>query len=309
MLNVILSSKLRVQNSTPAWILHNSVILTMAVNMNKLNNMTKEQLKNYLYEEFHEHAYHKWTKVEIRQRLLELHNVNVEEMHRGTTLTATQQAVREVRVAAKKKMEIVKLCEEKYKLEVGKNDTIAILEARLLKIIYDTTEPEGGDAIGFGKNGHLQYREMLAPEHENYAQWVMTTAKENPSPGCDPRLYRLARWLETQNMEGRKKTLSITPTAAPKKTSRGYPTSPRMHTSPSAASSSYEHMAKQDQKIDALAEVLADIKTELRELKGEKVRKQTIRPGTDTEMSEGAQSDTSFFKINTPPAHQTKPKE
>ena len=110
-------------------------------------------------------------------------------------------------------------------------------------------------------------------------------------------------------MEGRKKTVGMTPTATPKKMSRGYPTSPRAYTSPSAASSSHEHMANQDRKIDALAEVLADIKTELRELKGEKARKQTNRPGPDTEMSEGALSDTSFFKINTPLANQTKPKE
>ena len=114
----------------------------MALNLNKLNNMTKEQLRNYLYEEFHEHAYHKWTKMEIRQRLLELHNVKVEDLHRGTTLTTTQAAIRDVRKAAKKKADLVKLCEETYHMMVNRNDTVAILEARVLKIIYDSKEPD-----------------------------------------------------------------------------------------------------------------------------------------------------------------------
>ncbi|CAE7853715.1 RE1 [Symbiodinium sp. KB8] len=268
----------------------------MAVTLTKLDKMTKEQLRKYLLDEYQEHAYTRWTKPEIRQRILELQShaagVPMEELHRGTTLTATQAAIREVRKAAKKKAELVQLCERTYGMEVNKNDTISILEARVIKVIYDTTEPEAGDVIGFGKNGHLLYRDMLAPEHENYATWVMTTAHENPTTGCDPRLYRLAKWLEGQNMEGRKAKIGNSmshPTE--KKTSQGYP-----------------KVALQDRKIEALAEVLAEIRTELKEIKGDKVRKQAGRPTTDAEMTEGSQSDASFYKIGTPPATTKTPK-
>ncbi|CAE7805834.1 GIP, partial [Symbiodinium necroappetens] len=280
----------------------------MALNLNKLNHMTKEQLRNYLYEEFNEHAYHKWTKVDIRQRLLELHNVNVEDLHRGTDLTTTQAAIREVRKAAKKKADLVKLCEETYHMTVNRNDTVAILEARVLKIIYDSKEPESGDAIGFGKHSYLQYVDMLDPEHENYAKWVMTTARENPTTGCDPRLYRLARWLETQNLDGRQaKTRGIPASATPKRMSKGYMSTPGARMSPGAASSSSEHVEAQDRKIEALTEVLAEIKSELKEIKGEKMRKQGSRAGPDAEMAESSQSDASFFKIGTPPPSRTTP--
>ena len=221
----------------------------MAVTLTKLDKMTKEQLRKYLLDEYQEHAYTRWTKPEIRQRILELQShaagVPMEELHRGTTLTATQAAIREVRKAAKKKAELVQLCERTYGMEVNKNDTISILEARVIKVIYDTTEPEAGDVIGFGKNGHLLYRDMLAPEHENYATWVMTTAHENPTTGCDPRLYRLAKWLEGQNMEGRKAKIGNSmshPTE--KKTSQGYPKDGGMTRMPptTAASSSSDQL-------------------------------------------------------------------
>ncbi|CAE7455783.1 RE1 [Symbiodinium sp. CCMP2592] len=273
--------------------------LNMAVAFSKLNAMTKEQLRAHLFENYHEHAYVKWTKVEIKQRILELQGDDIENLRRGPALTATQTAVAEVRRAAKKKASLVQLCQEKYHMEVGRNDTIAILEAKVMKQIYENTEPEPEDIIGFGKNSALQYRDMLSAEHNNYATWVTTMARENLVSGCDPRLYRLARWLNTHMS----KTTMANPKAmvpAAKKVTMGYRKYDGQMPAPSEASSGSGHQETQDQKIDALAEVLRDLKDEIRELKGEKARKQRTSEATDSEMPD--ESDTSFYKINTPPA-------
>ena len=303
-------------NVIPSAFLSALAVDMMAVTLTKLDKMTKEQLRKYLLDEYQEHAYPRWTKPEIRQRILELQShaagVPIEELHRGTTLTATQLAIRDVRKAAKKKTDLIRLCEETYGMSVGKNDTIAILETKVIKIIYDNTEPEGGDVIGFGKNGHLLYRDMLAPENENYAVWVTTTARESSRSGCDPRLWRLAKWLEEQNLAGRKAKAPIPPKTPPEVTKiKGYSagvgdTRPQPMT---AAAGSNEQVALQDRKIDALTEVLAELRTELKEIKGEKVRKQTSRQITDAEMTEGSQSDASFYKISTPPPTSQPSKE
>ena len=70
----MLCGNLRVKRSSQQPLRPVPIVTNMALNLTKLNGMTKDQLKNYLYEEFHEHAYARWSKMEIIQRLLELQN-------------------------------------------------------------------------------------------------------------------------------------------------------------------------------------------------------------------------------------------
>ena len=71
-----------------------------------------------------------------------------------------------------------------------------------------------------------------------------------------------------------------------------------------AASSSHDATEKkfqdQDKKIDMIASLLSEMRDELKEIKGDRVRKQSGK-GYPTETETSEQSDASFHKIHTPP--------
>lgn len=64
-------------------------------------------------------------------------------------------------------------------MELGQNSAIAQLESAAMKHIYQTVPAEGQDLLGFGKTSQLTH--MLKPEHQEYAQWTMVTARESRS--------------------------------------------------------------------------------------------------------------------------------
>ena len=270
--------------------------------------MTRPQLKDLLWTEYQEHAHTAWTKIEIQHRIQELDEYNgVTRPDRKMPKTSVQEAVRELRKAAKKKATLVEHCQNVLHMEVGPNSTIAQLEMAAMKRIYQSIPAEGQDLLGFGKNSQLMYVDMFKPEHQEYARWVTTTARENPDHGCDPRLYRLAAWLEEQKILTEKPKESATKARAKPSAMIPVTPKPKMSTasgSSEAAASSQNATEKklqdQDRKIDMIASLLGEMRTELKEMKGDKMRKQSGKGyPTDTEMSE--QSDASFYQINTPP--------
>ncbi|CAE7394680.1 unnamed protein product, partial [Symbiodinium necroappetens] len=234
---------------------------------------------------YQEHPAPGWTKVEIRQRLLELQGQEEEEAHKKTSnATALQNITREMRKASKNKANLIVFCEQELEMTLTGNETKPQLEMKAMNKILANTPPEGMDVVGFGKHVDRRYHEML-DELRGYGEWVVQTAGENPSTS-DPRLRRLAGWLEPRLQTGSStmhargsssmeapwmtgRTIAKTPAKAATKAFLKPKNDPSESTT-----SSPEVVADQTKKMDEMAEMIHKLKDELESMKAEPRRKQ-----------------------------------
>ncbi|CAE7525545.1 RE1 [Symbiodinium sp. CCMP2592] len=259
--------------------------------------MTKPQLVAELLK-YNEHPAPAWTKVEIRQRLLELQGKETEPSQRELNSTGLQKATREMRKASKTKAQLQAFCENELDMTLTGNETKPQLEMKALNKIMMVTQAESMDVAGFGKHVDRRYHEFLG-ELRSYGEWVVQTAKENPETS-DPRLRRLAGWLEPRMaMEalggpvpgGYRSSMAsasswnANPTAAPKALLR--PKKPAVSESMASSPEVIDDQAKKMAEMEAMIHKLQD---ELSNLKAEPPRKQTAYPDEDS------MTDRSFTK-------------
>ena len=236
-----------------------------------------------------------WGKMEMRQRLLELQEWNEATMPPEKQMTSTKKMFQELRRAAKKKADLVTYCVDRLRLELTGNETIGQLETKGVKKIYEICEPEAEDSVGFGKYSNLVYQDILE-DYPEYGDWVKVTARENTNGESDPRLYRLAKWLETN-----KKTKAVKDAMKSKMTGPIPERTPRLtgyknhaeikreEASATAAASS----DRQECGLDEMAAVIEQLKAEVAAARGEPLRKQA----TWTE-DEGTGTDGSFVLVS-----------
>ena len=140
----------------------------------------------------------RWTKVELKCRLRELKEEHLETTDKPPRSFETeyQVLVKKLNMASKLKNSLVEFCRNELKMSVQANETMSGLQRRAMDCIGQSTRPDGQDPVGFGKHAGCSYLE-IATEHVSYGEWVKTTAKEERD--CNPRLLRLAAWLEDQD--------------------------------------------------------------------------------------------------------------
>ncbi|CAE7691047.1 RE1 [Symbiodinium sp. CCMP2592] len=286
--------------------------------------MTKAQLTEEL-KKYGEHPAKAWTKVEIRARLLELQNRDTEPTQKEMNSTTLETMTRELRKASKTKDLLRTFCAEELELQLTGNETKPQLEMKGMRAILQRAPAEARDIVGFGRHSELRY-EDIQKTHIDYGRWVMQTAREGPQD-CDPRLKRLADWLETHPLATNKNKVPVgemlgnfptagygtmaTPgtssTAAPKHFSRAAGRllvekegkSDSNASSPEVLVDADAKKLEQNQKLDEMASMIAKLQAEMAAMKGETrepPRKQAIQSDEDTMTdgpSQGSQSEMS----------------
>lgn len=219
----------------------------------------------------------KWSRVELRTRLMELYEEKGIAYGRKQK-TELRQGVVKLNQVSRKKYELQKWCQETLQIPVNGNETIAQLQRAAMVKIYQTTQADETDPVGFGKAASLSYGEVLIDTQ--YCQWVMNTAQEGQ---CSPQLARLASWLE-QQQQAKVKTEDV-----PMK--KGYPEpQPKIYPkAKSVRSSTSQASASSSATMDALAQIMETMK----ELKEEVNELKEDRPRKKEKDSEG-----SFVKVN-----------
>ncbi|CAE7868774.1 unnamed protein product [Symbiodinium necroappetens] len=153
--------------------------------------MKKAQLQELL-SQMGEDPPNRWTKVELRQRIVELDPELAQHQRGQDRDTELRGLIRKINQASKKKQTMVALCEGELQLALTGNETLAQLERRAVEQAHRLARAHAQDYVGFGKHSGLQY-EDINHYQPSYRAWVLQTAQENP--GADYRLVRLANWL------------------------------------------------------------------------------------------------------------------
>ena len=159
-------------------------------NMPMPKNPTKKDFVARL-KELGEEAPEKWTVMELKIRITEI------EEERGISKkdrnkTELQLWTRKLSMASRKKAELQAFCKAELGMSLTHNETIPQLQKGAMERIYQNAEAHETDPVGFGAHSSMTYQEV-AEMKGDYAQWVMTTAREGQ---CCSRLMRLANWLE-----------------------------------------------------------------------------------------------------------------
>ena len=220
-----------------------------------------------------------WTKIELRQRLLELDPALGEAKSKEVHKTELQEWVCRINKARSKKAQLVELCTKELELNITGNETIPTLERHALQKAYRISTPMAEDVVGFGRHSALEYQDINL-YHQDYREWVLRTDAEET--GCDHRLRRLAQWLRANPVDKTEKEIREKPKAAPK---------PKEKYQPSTASSSSATPSTMDREMLAVLQNLTgtiqDLKDEVSELKGERPRKKDPARAASETTSEG----------------------
>ncbi|CAE7233664.1 RE1 [Symbiodinium sp. CCMP2592] len=151
-------------------------------------------LEIFVPKEHGEQVPKQWTKVELLQRIEEVtgRDLTREKKSSATEASEYRVLVRDLNQASRRKAELQKFCAERLNMNVNHNLTIAQLQKDAMAVIASRTPPEPADFVGFGKHASLSYA-LVKENHPEYCRWVVQTAREGQ---CNPRLLRLAGWLE-----------------------------------------------------------------------------------------------------------------
>ena len=247
------------------------------------HRLNKAQLREEL-ENLGETPPASWSKIELRARLMEVRLEEGIDTTHGKPRSRLEVMMKDLSVASRKKEALVKFVQEKLDITVGSNDSIATLQSKGVKKVYELVPPAPTDPLGFGKHSDLTYSEVML-NIPDYCTWIKDTARQNPV-GADYRLRRFAKWLEENQSAGTGSSWTMTRT--PRARSKGTPSIPRSPT-PSQATSSREDQ----KKMEAMMETIQSLKQEIAEMKGEPVRKTAKGYETENETSEGNAGDVS----------------
>ena len=222
-----------------------------------------------------------WSQVEIAARLDELRaerGMPPLDAPSRKEKTPLRKMVIALNQAAKRKTDLQVFATQNLGLSQISNDTIPLLQKKCLLKIYQDTPASGEDAVGFGRHSSLTYQEVQV-HHPDYARWVLQTNEDE----CDPRLSRLAGWLQSQSQVKVEVKTEGLPEPIPQSllVEKGYlkpgmikmktEGSQKYSTSDSVSSSQLE---RTNMMIERLACMMGEMKEELSEMKQERPRKE-----------------------------------
>ena len=239
-----------------------------------------------------------WTKTDIQFRIEELQKLRGEDPDKTDGKTTLEQWCKELRRAARKKADLVEFCTEELGMSLTGNEVMSKMEMKAMEVIMRRCPAEAQDLVGFGKHSEERYQ-TIRDKFADYARWVVTTWKESGNDGVDPRLARLASWLEEQGQatedHGRmKKTMAegyLTKDMIKTKEDTETASSSQTKPKPKATTASTSQLEKQ---MATMADTMEMMRRELAEMKGERPRKTQGRAETEDE----AMTDDSFRMVH-----------
>ena len=131
-----------------------------------MDRMTVAQLRAEI-SKYGEDPPQRWSKVELRRRLMELQE---EHLETGSTARANydteyQNMVKQLNTAGKTKAKLTEFCTQfctqKLQLQVQSNDTMHIIQKKALEKICLITKADGQDPVGLGKHAACTYMDIL----------------------------------------------------------------------------------------------------------------------------------------------------
>ena len=240
-------------------------------NMPMPRNPTKKDFIARL-KELGEEAPEKWTVMELKIRITEIEEEKgISKQDRNKT--ELQQWTRKLSMASRKKAELQAFCKQELGMSLTFNETIPQLQKGAMERIYQNAEAHETDPVGFGAHSSLTYKEVAEMQGE-YAQWVMSTAREGQ---CCSRLMRLATWLE-KNKEIKTKEVNTKGTPYTKSPMKEVVPNSKP---PSEAASSTGSTAALMGAMGQIMEQMKSMQAEMEELRGRHHKKSKEE---DTEM-------------------------
>ena len=245
----------------------------------RLHTMSKVRKEDVIHaiQEFRETPPSTWTLTELKMRLDQLRAEHgITKQNKGKT--DLRQWVIQLNVASKKKANLQEFC-KKLDLPLTHNETIAQLQKRAMAKIYDVSQPDPADPVGFGKAASLTYEEVK--QDVNYCKWVVQTWEEGST--C-PQLGRLARWLKEGPIPVKQEEDALMKNPEPKLTALSQATLAKKEED---AHSTTSHASSQA-LLEAMATVMGtmkDIKEELSDLRQQRSRKKVESDGSFTVMT------------------------
>ncbi|CAE7944132.1 GIP, partial [Symbiodinium necroappetens] len=217
----------------------------------------------------------RWTKPELRLRLEQVTGEDMSKKVKKETVERSpyEDLVKRMNAASRRKQELIDFCHKELRMSNLERMTIAMIQHAAMYKIYEMAPAHPSDIVGFGTHGRLTYR-ALRQQEPGYAKWVKETARKDEGKNhSDPRLIRLARWLENEGdeemvPETKKidyKNLAITKAKSKARGSRDG------HATTEATSSNPEDMALDLMKN--MCQAIEDLKNEVAVLKQEPRRK------------------------------------
>ena len=239
-----------------------------------MTDLTREELRLAL-RQVGEDPPARWTKPELRLRLEQVTGEDMSKKVKKETVERSpyEELVKRMNAASRRKQELIDFCHKELRMSNLDRMTIAMIQHAAMYKIYEMAPAHPSDIVGFGTHGRLTYR-ALRQQEPGYAKWVKETARKDEGKNhSDPRLIRLARWLENEGdeemvPETKKidyKNLAITKAKSKARASRdGYVTT-------EATSSNPEDTALDLMKN--MCQAIEDLKNEVAVLKQEPRRK------------------------------------
>ena len=265
---------------------------------------TREELRLTL-KQMGEETPKSWTKTDIQFRIEELQKLHGETPSKGDDKTSLEQWCKELRRAARKKATLVEFCTEELGMSLTGNEVMSKMEMKAMEVIMRRCPAEAQDLVGFGKHSEERYQ-TIRDKFADYAKWVVTTWKESGNDGVDPRLARLASWLEEQGRTTEDRghvaktkaegylTKDMIKTKEDAETASSSQTKPNNKGATASASQLEKQMAM-------MADTMELMRRELAEMKGERPRKTQGRVETEDE----AMTEDSFRMVHPVPAKKS----
>ena len=208
-----------------------------------------------------------WTIPEMKVRIQEIkEEQGMSLQSSGKKNTPFRVLAIEMNKCSKKKADLQEFTRTRLQMHVTGNETIAQLQKACLRKIYEITPPTPHDPTGFGVHSALSYEELFMTE-PGYVKWVLQTASEGHA---DYRLLRLAKWLESRQVEPTKEVMSAKAPGARKQAA-------------AAGSVASDSSSKSN---EALIQMIQSLQEEVAALREERPRKKTEKP--DEQMTEGS---------------------
>ena len=253
-----------------------------------MSGMTNQQLRAQI-QKYGENPPSRWTKAELQMRLEELSGQNafVAAPKARAEKSQYQQLVQDLNAAARKKDHLIAFCEKTLRLNVSQNMTINQMRREAMFAIYQKSTPDPTDVVGFGKHASLTYEEIKM-HHPDYARWVTTTASENAADS-DPRLQRLAGWLENNPARvGHAATTMARRAEASQDVKVPLPETTKSKGKKTSASSGYSESeaSASSSQVSMLAHLVEQLREEVADLKKEPRRKKTTLEAEDNKTEE-----------------------
>ena len=167
-----------------------------------MTDLTREELRQALIQAG-ETPPARWTKPELRLRLEQVTGEDMSQKVKKETVERSpyDEMVRKMNAASRRKSDLIDFCQTELRMSNLDRMTIAKIQHAAMQKIYELAPAHPSDIVGFGTHGRLTYQ-RLRQQEPGYAKWVKKTARDDEGKNLsDPRLVRLARWLENEGDE------------------------------------------------------------------------------------------------------------